>query len=327
VRHWFAFVTTLSAVALAPGTAGSVRRTDQPAIAPQRAIPNLFALPGDDATESRPAVERSRTKATQRFAAGPAVGPLEMGGRGKPARTVRELILTFDDGPNLETTPAVLTELGRRGLRAVFFVNGQHMVGSRPEDFARRDLIRRIATEGHLVANHTLSHRNVCAEKDVMADEIDGNAEIIAGATGLRPLLFRSPYGARCRSLEQALAERDLLAVGWNLDPQEWKGGSENAIVSYVTSHLARFSGRAVLLLHDTRHETVAALPRILDWVATENARAERAGATPITVADYSVFLPAEPLPESGLAPFANRLRASTRGIEALAGLLPQARR
>ncbi|HEY0705412.1 MAG TPA: polysaccharide deacetylase family protein [Polyangia bacterium] len=310
-----------------PGIAGSVRRADQPIALQRAAAPNLFALPGEDAALSDPsgplAGGRPRVSSS-RFAPGPAVGPLGLGGRSASksgVRPQRELVLTFDDGPNLETTPAVLTELGRRGLRAVFFVNGQHMVGSRPEDFARRDLIRRIATEGHLVANHTLSHRNVCADKAAMADEIDGNAEIIAGATGLRPLLFRSPYGARCRTLDQALAERDLLAVGWNLDPQEWKGGSESAIVTYVTSHLARFSGRAVLLLHDTRAETVAALPRILDWVAAENARAKRAGATPITIADYSVFLPSEPLPDSGLASFATRLGDAAFG---LTGRLPR---
>ena len=51
----------------------------------------------------------------------------------------------------------------------------------------------------------------------------------------MRPLLFRSPYGARCRRLDQALRERDLLQVGWSIDPQEWKGGSEDQIVEYVT--------------------------------------------------------------------------------------------
>jgi peptidoglycan/xylan/chitin deacetylase (PgdA/CDA1 family) len=313
-----ALITTLSAVVLVPGIAGSVRRTGEPDRPPPPTAPDWFAIPGEDTAENAALVP---TAPLARFAAGPAVSPLQLRS-GKPGRSrapgPRELILTFDDGPNLETTPAVLTELRRRGLRAVFFVNGQHMVGSRPEDFARRDLVRRIATEGHLVANHTLSHRNVCADKAALAEEIDGNAEIIAGATGLRPLLFRSPYGARCRTLDVALAERELLSVGWNLDPQEWRGGTENAIVDYVTSHLARFTGRAVLLLHDTRHQAVAALPRILDWVAAENARASRSGTAPIRIADYSVFLPTEPLPESGLAPFAARLQWAVAGLSGL---------
>jgi peptidoglycan-N-acetylglucosamine deacetylase len=221
----------------------------------------------------------------------------------------REVVLTFDDGPDLLGTPVVLQELERRGLKAIFFVNGQHMVGSRPEDFARRDLIRKIAAQGHLVANHTLSHRNVCTERETLEHEIDGNAEIITAATGLRPLLFRAPYGARCRRLDRALRERELLQVGWNLDPQDWKGGkdgmggSEDVVFEYVTSRLARFGGRAILLLHDTKREAVRALPRILDWIVQENLRLQRAGEQPIRVRDYSVFLPPIPLPDTGLEP------------------------
>ena len=225
------------------------------------------------------------------------------------SRGAREVVLTFDDGPDLFGTPTVLRELERRGLKAIFFVNGEHMVGSRPEDFARRDLIRKIAAQGHLVANHTLSHRNVCAEPDLLEQEIDGNAEIITAATGLRPLLFRAPYGARCRRLDKALRERELLQVGWNLDPQDWKGGkdgmggSEDVVYEYVTSRLARFGGRAILLLHDTKREAVRALPRILDWIDQENLRLQRAGEPAIRVRDYSVFLPPLPLPDTGLEP------------------------
>ena len=77
-------------------------------------------------------------------------------------------MLTFDDGPDLFHTPVVLDELDRRGLKAIFFVNARYMVGSRPQDLARRDLVRKLAAHGHLVANHTLSHRNVCAEPETL---------------------------------------------------------------------------------------------------------------------------------------------------------------
>jgi peptidoglycan/xylan/chitin deacetylase (PgdA/CDA1 family) len=244
----------------------------------------------------------------------------------RPAARVRELVLTFDDGPDLAGTPVVLDELAKRGLKAIFFVNGQHMVGSRAQDAARRDLVRRIAAQGHLVANHTLSHRNLCAdiEPETLETEIDGNAEIITAATGVRPLLFRSPYGARCRMLDQALRDRSLLQVGWNLDPQEWRGDGEDAIVRYVTRRLSRFGGRLILLLHDHQREAVRALPRILDWVARENARLGRTGGTPIDIRDYSVFLPAEPLPDTGfepvVVPILTELARAAGGIAEMVG-------
>jgi peptidoglycan/xylan/chitin deacetylase (PgdA/CDA1 family) len=237
-------------------------------------------------------------------------------------RGVRELVLTFDDGPDLFGTPLVLAELERRGHKAIFFINGGHMVGGKPQDLARSDLIRKIATFGHLVANHTLSHQNLCRQPpEVLEHEIDGNSEIITAATGLRPLLFRSPYGARCRRLDLALRERDLLQVGWSLDPQEWKGGTEDQIVEHVTRRLARLTGRGILLLHDTQQEAVRALPRILDWIARENDRLARLGGAPIRIRDYSVFLPPRPpLPETGLEPFFQPLLADLRAsLSALA--------
>lgn len=217
--------------------------------------------------------------------------------RPKPS-PVRELLLSFDDGPDLLGTPMVLEELNRRGLKGLFFVNGTHMVGTRPEDMARRDLVRKLAAHGHLVANHTLSHKNVCAEPATLDHEIDGNAEIITAATGVRPLLFRSPYGARCKRLEEALRLRGLLQVGWNLDPQEWRGDGEDAVVDYIKHMLGKSRGRYILLLHDTHVQAVRALPRILDWIGRENERALRAGEPPIVLRDYTVYFPERPLPD-----------------------------
>jgi peptidoglycan/xylan/chitin deacetylase (PgdA/CDA1 family) len=223
--------------------------------------------------------------------------------RAPGAGRVREVMLSFDDGPDLLGTPMVLEALDRYGYKGIFFVNGRWLLGRRGEDLARRDLVRKLAAHGHLVANHTLTHRNLCQFKDAVSEEIDTNSEIIAYATGLRPLLFRSPYGARCRSLDQALRERDLMQVGWNLDPQEWRAGDSEKVFNYVTDSLAHLNGQAILLLHDRHAAAVRALPRILAWIDQENSRVARQGGVPIKVVDYSVFVPERPLPPTGLEP------------------------
>jgi peptidoglycan/xylan/chitin deacetylase (PgdA/CDA1 family) len=232
------------------------------------------------------------------------------------------LLLTFDDGPDLVGTPLILEELTRRGLKAVFFVNGHHIVRGRPEDVARRDLLRKLATHGHLVGNHTMNHKNLCQERDSMAAEIDRASEIIAYATGVRPLLFRSPYGARCRELDRALAEREVIQVGWNMDPQEWRGENEDAIVKYATRVLGHAQGPVILLLHDKNLSAVHALGRILDFVDGENARAAHDGADAIRVVDYRVFLPAQTLPETGLEPWIGSCVSSLNALTALGSLL-----
>jgi peptidoglycan/xylan/chitin deacetylase (PgdA/CDA1 family) len=204
----------------------------------------------------------------------------------------RLVLLTFDDGPDLQGTPRILDELDRRKLRAVFFVMGQHIVRNRPEDLARRDLLRKLAVHGHHVGNHTMNHKDLCRNPDALSEEVDHAAELITYATGVRPLLFRSPYGARCRSLDRALAERDLTQVGWNADPREWRGNNEHAIFAYVTNLLAHATTPVILLLHDKNVAAVQALPRILDWIEQEQTRVAREGGVPIRIVDYSVLLP-----------------------------------
>jgi len=218
-----------------------------------------------------------------------------------PSDAPRELVLSFDDGPDLKFTPLVLDELDRRGLKAVFFITGHRVVGDRPEDLARRELLQKIAAHGHLVANHTMTHANLCRVPEGAPAEIDGNAEVIAAATGVRPLLFRAPYGARCHSLEAALAERELVSVGWNLDPQDWRNPTSEQILTYLEAKLTRLEGRGILLLHDTHPASVFALGPLLDWIARENVRAVAAHRPPIVMRDYGAFLPARPIPQTSL--------------------------
>jgi peptidoglycan/xylan/chitin deacetylase (PgdA/CDA1 family) len=218
----------------------------------------------------------------------------------------RELLLSFDDGPDLKGTPLILDELDRRGLKAVFFVTGWRLAGERPEDVARRDLVRKIAAHGHLVANHTMTHKNLCQNPDAQAAEIDGASEVVAQVTGVRPLLFRAPYGAFCRSLGAALAQRGLPAVGWTLDPQDWRSPDPKGMLDYMTGKLARLGSsptttRAILLMHDTHLAAVNALGPLLDWIARENHRAAREGRAPITLIDYRTLLPDRPVRRTGI--------------------------
>jgi peptidoglycan/xylan/chitin deacetylase (PgdA/CDA1 family) len=231
-----------------------------------------------------------------------------------PATAPRELLLSFDDGPDLRGTPLILEELDRRGLKAIFFVTGWRLMGQRPEDIARRDLVRKIAAHGHLVANHTMNHHDLCQNPTEQAAEIDDNTELIAGTTGVRPLLFRSPYGAFCHSLEATLAARELPDIGWNIDPQDWKSDNEDAVFAYLTDKLAHLQGRGILLLHDTHLASVHALPRVLDWLARANVRDARQGREPVNVIDYTAILPRRPPAVSGLPELIGAVFADAAG-------------
>jgi peptidoglycan/xylan/chitin deacetylase (PgdA/CDA1 family) len=280
-----------SALALLPATLSSPRASDRGGFPLRSASLARAADTAADADAHAPVNALSRVAA---FGFG-ARTPFS------PSTAPRELVLTFDDGPDLKHTPVVLDELDRHGVKAIFFVTGDRLVGNRPEDLARRELVRQIAARGHLVANHTMTHRNLCQHPDEAAAEIDSTSEVLAASTGVRPMLFRAPYGARCRVLEAALAARELGSVGWNLDPQDWNDQDSAGVLSYLTSRLHRLRGRGILLLHDTHPASVFAVGPMLDWIARENRRAAAAGQPPIVLRDYRVFLPDHPLPSTGL--------------------------
>jgi peptidoglycan/xylan/chitin deacetylase (PgdA/CDA1 family) len=270
---------------------------------------------------ARAARERGETPVALAAPAAPAAKPVKLWSPGhgphtrfQPAGAPRELILSFDDGPDLNGTPLILEELDRRGLKAIFFVTGWRLLGRRPDDIARRDLIRKIAAHGHLVANHTMNHHDLCQNPTEQAAEIDSNNEVIAQSTGVRPLLFRSPYGAFCQSLQATLAAREMPDIGWNIDPQDWKSGDEEAVYAYLTQKLSQLKGRGILLLHDTHAASVHALPRLLDWLTRENVRAARAGKPPVKIIDYSVLVPQRPVTPSGLPELVGALVADAAG-------------
>jgi len=137
------------------------------------------------------------------------------------------LALTFDNGPDGETTPAVLDVLARRGVPATFF-----LVARRLDDPAARAAATRARAEGHRIGNHTLTH-SVCFGDDpdpaVAAREI-GEAEARIGALAMPERLFR-PYaagGILDRRVFSAAARTWLRDGGytcvlWNVVPRDWE--------------------------------------------------------------------------------------------------------
>jgi peptidoglycan/xylan/chitin deacetylase (PgdA/CDA1 family) len=193
----------------------------------------------------------------------PAAGPTMSGDP--------ELLFTFDDGPNPKTTPLVLDALAKHHIHAVFF-----LVGNMATNRQAPAIIARMLAEGHIIANHTMTHQDLCRIKDDAraAREIDdGKAAIEKAAGTFKTVWFRTPYGVRCERVEQLLDERHLTHFHWDLDPQEWKHNNTQKAIDYVEKQVGKMTGRNVLLMHDIKKATVEALPVILDWLDAENAQ------------------------------------------------------
>jgi len=198
-----------------------------------------------------------------------------------------ELLLTFDDGPHEKHTSKILDVLEERGLQAIFFWTGHRVQKKRRYLDKRLALVERAIAAGHLVGNHTLTHAKLCTVKrQQAAEEIDGNASLFEELTQMPMVLFRVPYGARCKRLDGMLADRELAHLHWDMDPQEFRHHSADLTLRYVVRKLRRLQDgqRAVLLMHDTQPAAAKALPKILEWIDEENSKRERRGRRPIRI-------------------------------------------
>ena len=243
----------------------------------------------------------------------PAAGP---SASGDP-----EILFTFDDGPSPSTTPKVLDILAKYKIHAVFFLVGE-MVDSQNKKVPA--LVARMLREGHVIANHTMHHKDLCRVKqdETAVSEIDDGRDAIEKLTGMKIAWFRTPYGSRCKRVEELLAERGLTHFHWDLDPQEWKHNDPKKAFDYVTGSLARSSDRNVLLMHDIKTATVKALPEILDWILAENRRRAESKKRPIRIVQ-APLLALEQLPK-GLAPWTLDVTARITGVRAaLTAVLP----
>lgn len=152
-------------------------------------------------------------------------------------------MLTFDDGPDPEGTPAVLDALGAAGARATFFVVGRH-VSEQP------DLVRRIESQGHEVALHGMEHRRHDALSAREAErELAAGIEAIEAATGHRPAWYRPPFGASSPTLLAACASLELRLAYWSAWGQDWEDSTPAEIAALVERDL---SPGAIVLLHDS---------------------------------------------------------------------------
>lgn len=209
----------------------------------------------------------------------PAAGPSRSGDP--------EVLFTFDDGPAPGPTDRILATLKKHDVRAIFFMVGRRLTGKSEEAGTR--VVNDLIADGHLPANHTVDHVHLCQGKaEDAAWQIDENARIVEKVSKLPPVLFRAPYGNKCKRLEAALAERRIAHFHWDIDPQEWKAHDAARTRDYVINKMKHLKGRAVILLHDIHGTTASALPGILEWIEAENVRREKHGGRPIRILDPS---------------------------------------
>lgn len=172
--------------------------------------------------------------------------------------------LTFDDGPDLLYTPAVLDVLKAYNVKATFFLLGVN-IEKYPE------VVKRIHDEGHEMGNHSYDHSRLSklSKEDVYDSQIGKAQKIFKELLGIEPMIYRPPYGAITDEQIGYLEEKGYKQVRWSIDSEDWDP-EKNAPDKILNRILLYLDDGGIVCLHcaeDDRSNTVRALPQIIEKV------------------------------------------------------------
>lgn len=188
----------------------------------------------------------------------------KMGGEGD-----KQIVLTFDDGPDPRYTQPLLDLLKRENIHATFFVVGRQVV-------KHPDLVRRELAEGHLVGNHTFEHAKLqTLTKEGVHHELNSTQRALESLTQRQTLLFRSPYDTNSEPSDAAtlrplaeVAAMGYVCVGANVGAEDYSfRATADSIVDELSAQIVGHKGPFVVCLHDAggdRSKTIQALTKFI---------------------------------------------------------------
>ena len=157
--------------------------------------------------------------------------------------TEKVLYLTFDDGPDINSTLQILNILSKHSLKVVFFCSGK-AAAENP------GLINKIRSDGHVVGNHGYNHLNgLFSSKQKYLSDIKKAAGFTSGN------LFRPPYG-QLRISQYRELKKSYHIIMWDIMPYDFdrKFGSKRSLS--ILEKMIRPG--AIIVLHDSPQSTLS---------------------------------------------------------------------
>jgi peptidoglycan/xylan/chitin deacetylase (PgdA/CDA1 family) len=182
--------------------------------------------------------------------------------RGNPE--LKEIALTFDDGPHPGKVQELLNVLDQLDVRATFFVVGK-MVEKHPE------LIKMEEEHGDEIADHSFSHVDLAKiPEDEVEIEYAACKDLIKKVTGKDPLFCRPPGGQATPEVMRGAAKCDLTTAMWSDDPKDYANPGPDVILQRTLEHA---NPGGIILLHEGVDETMQVLPQIVNTLRSEGYR------------------------------------------------------
>ena len=176
-------------------------------------------------------------------------------------RILKQVALTFDDGPDVYYTPQILDILKQNNVKATFFI-----IGLRAQ--AHPEMVRRVISEGHSIGNHTWDHPILSRlSPDRVKEEVQKTEQLLYSITGLNTAMFRAPYGSTTPQVIHEISSLGYNIIDWSVDTRDWAKTPVPKIMDNVSKEV--YPG-GIILQHcagsksEDLSNTVKALPEII---------------------------------------------------------------
>lgn len=168
----------------------------------------------------------------------------------------KQLLLTFDDGPDPEYTIEILNILSKYGIKAVFFC-----IGKKVQKYP--NITKEVVSRGHVVGNHTWSHKweFTLAGSGKVKEELIETDRIINEITGKRLRLFRPPFGVVNPVIAKETLALNYKMVGWSVRSLDTVLKPDRMRLRVMK----QIGPGKVMLFHDNRKNTIEILPQIIE--------------------------------------------------------------
>lgn len=164
--------------------------------------------------------------------------------------------ISFDASWGGSQTMEILDTLDRYGVKATFFLVGI-WVDKYPE------LVKEIHDRGHEIGNHSDKHPHMSQQSESqIIKELKDVSDKIEAITGVRPTLFRPPYGDYNNRVVTVSRAQGYECVQWSVDSLDWKNYGVDDLVKRATSNVKKGD---IVLFHNDSQYISQALPAVLE--------------------------------------------------------------
>lgn len=199
----------------------------------------------------------------------------------RKAKKLNSLVLTFDDGPGIRLTPAILRILSEHHAKATFFLLGRNVAG-------HKQIVRQIFDQGHEICSHGYDHLNYWKVSPFRAiKDIKRGWQAIDAALGSNRGIypFRPPNGKLNFISLLYLWFRRVPILYWSLDTRDtWPAHKRNCEPIDV---VIKETGGAATLAHDFDREDDDVGDMVLDSLRSTLSMARETGMKTLTMSEF----------------------------------------